>query len=57
MPPKKNYSISEQDLSEINTLNQMSEFQESYSIGGFDLGDNRQDSSWDSDDYGYDQSY
>lgn len=54
MPRKPNYSIDESNLAEINTPQEMSEFKETYSIGGFDLDDNRQDWEWDSDNYGYD---
>lgn len=58
MPPKKNYSISEHNLSQIDTENQIAELRESYSIGGFDLNERKQDWNWDSEDYGYDsQSY
>lgn len=54
MPPKKNYSIAESDLAGLETEQEMTEFKESYSIGGFDLNDNRHDWEWDSDNYGYD---
>lgn len=55
MPPKKkNYSISESDISSIEDRQLMEELKETYSIGGFDLDNGRQESNWDSDDYDYD---
>ena len=54
MPRKPNYLIAESDLSQLNTAEEIAEFQETYSIGGFDLNEDRYEWDWDSDNYGYD---
>jgi hypothetical protein len=54
MPPKKNYSIAESDLANLETQQEITEFKETYSIGGFDLDENRRDWEWDSDNCDYD---